>query len=208
MSYIPRAKQKGELMLNLGVRNYSAPKTVALEAGFEHVGVDINDSPLVDVLADAHALPFADESFGLVLAFSALQYFQHTAVAAREIWRVLKPGGLFIGSVPFLEPYCDSCYRYTHTGLISMLQTAGFSPRRVSASKHWDGLRAQATMHLFPKMPRLLSNALLAPIRALHRAWWAVGGLVTRHPSATEENRILYGTGAFDFIATKKPPSA
>ena len=57
-------------MLNLGCANYSAPKTVALEAGFEHVGVDINDSPLVDVLADAHALPFADESFGLVLAFT------------------------------------------------------------------------------------------------------------------------------------------
>jgi SAM-dependent methyltransferase len=43
--------------------------------------------------ADADALPFADESFDYVLSWNVI--FHGTA----EIWRVLKPGGLYQGTM-------------------------------------------------------------------------------------------------------------
>ena len=51
------------------------------------------------VAADVEALEFADGEFDLCLSFAGLHCFPHPDVAAREIARVLKPGGRFVGSV-------------------------------------------------------------------------------------------------------------
>jgi len=51
------------------------------------------------VAADAEDLQFADGEFDLCLSFAGLHCFPHPDVAAREIARVLKPGGRFVGSV-------------------------------------------------------------------------------------------------------------
>src|SRR5262249_40185489 len=44
--------------------------------------------------ADAHALPFADETFDRVTCRFGVMYFADVGQALREIRRVLKPGGL------------------------------------------------------------------------------------------------------------------
>jgi malonyl-CoA O-methyltransferase len=49
-------------------------------------------------LADAHALPFADQSFDLVFSNLMLQWTDPLDVALREIHRVLRPGGLLLAS--------------------------------------------------------------------------------------------------------------
>jgi SAM-dependent methyltransferase len=48
---------------------------------------------------DVEALSFGDASFDLVLSFAGLHCFPHPDVACREIARVLKPRGSFVGSV-------------------------------------------------------------------------------------------------------------
>jgi len=48
--------------------------------------------------ADAMSLPFADASFDLVLAQEMLQFVPDRAAAAREVHRVLAPGGRFVAS--------------------------------------------------------------------------------------------------------------
>jgi SAM-dependent methyltransferase len=56
--------------------------------------------PLVETAQeDVEALSFDDGSFDLVLSFAGLHCFPHPDVACREIARVLKPGGSFVGSV-------------------------------------------------------------------------------------------------------------
>jgi ubiquinone/menaquinone biosynthesis C-methylase UbiE len=50
------------------------------------------------VNADVEALQFDDETFDLCLSFAGLHCFPHPDVATREIARVLKPGGAFVGS--------------------------------------------------------------------------------------------------------------
>ncbi|MEA2450808.1 MAG: hypothetical protein QOG63_2740 [Thermoleophilaceae bacterium] len=48
---------------------------------------------------DVEGLSFEDDSFDLVLSFAGLHCFPHPDVACREIARVLRPGGSFVGSV-------------------------------------------------------------------------------------------------------------
>jgi SAM-dependent methyltransferase len=50
-------------------------------------------------IADAEDMPFADAEFDLCMSFAGLHCFPHPDMATREVARVLKPGGRFVGSV-------------------------------------------------------------------------------------------------------------
>jgi SAM-dependent methyltransferase len=73
-----------------------------------------------DVVADAHALPFADNSFELVVAMNAFEHYHAPEKAAREIRRVLKPGGQVLLHTAFLQPLHEAphhFYNVTRYGL-------------------------------------------------------------------------------------------
>jgi SAM-dependent methyltransferase len=57
-----------------------------------------------DVVGDAHALPFRDNIFDRVFAFNVFEHLRDPAIAAREIHRVLKPGGALALHTAFLQP--------------------------------------------------------------------------------------------------------
>ena len=59
----------------------------------------------VDLIADAHRLPFPDQSLDGVHANATLEHVEDPRAVAREIHRVLKPGGQVFTIHPFLHPY-------------------------------------------------------------------------------------------------------
>lgn len=80
---------------------------------FEKVGVDLalssfnqmRHNKLISgdglfVNADARALPFKDNTFDAVISSNAFDHFPEPAACAKEISRVLKPGGEFIVCTP------------------------------------------------------------------------------------------------------------
>lgn len=75
---------------------------VVRELGGDYTGADFVVSRMGIRLArsDAAALPFADGAFDIVLCLDAFEHFPDPASAAREIRRVLKPGGSFFLSAP------------------------------------------------------------------------------------------------------------
>jgi SAM-dependent methyltransferase len=64
-----------------------------------HVTLDLQ-RPDVDLCASLTALPFADRSCGAILCNHVLEHIEDEAQALRELWRVLKPGGWVLLSVP------------------------------------------------------------------------------------------------------------
>ncbi len=74
------------------------------------VGLDINPRNVAMATArlpgyrivegDLEAMPFDDEAFGAVVCTEVLEHVPHADAALNEIWRVLRPGGVLIGSVP------------------------------------------------------------------------------------------------------------
>lgn len=67
----------------------------------EPLGERLRGSNVRIVIGDATELPFPDEQFSAVASFTMLHHLSSPALQDRlfaEVWRVLQPGGAFVGS--------------------------------------------------------------------------------------------------------------
>ncbi|HBT80823.1 MAG TPA: hypothetical protein DEB13_02705 [Candidatus Yanofskybacteria bacterium] len=84
------------------------------------IGLDVNKGRGVDVVADAHDLPFEDGKFDIILCTEVLEHLHSPHVAISEMKRVLKVGGKLILTTRFIFPVHDApgdYFRYTKYGL-------------------------------------------------------------------------------------------
>ena len=201
LSHFPKAREPGALMLGLGCGHRVYPDVYAL-AGFEYVGLDI-EAEAASILGDAHALPFRDESVEFVLAVALLEHVRHPAVMMREACRVLKPGGVIMGTVAFMEPYHgQSFYHHTALGTLNTLHAGGLTATHISPVAEWPVLYALADLALFPRMPKLLAKALVFPLHGFHVWWWKLCTTVSR--TVPESRRLRNTTGTFIYRAVKE----
>lgn len=86
----------------------------------KRVGLDIAAGPGVDVVSDAHTLPFPDATFDQILCTEVLEHLHTPEQAIKEMNRVLKPGGTILLTTRFVFPIHDAphdYFRYTKYGL-------------------------------------------------------------------------------------------
>jgi SAM-dependent methyltransferase len=91
-----------------------------------------------DVVADAHALPFMDAAFDAVVVMNAFEHYRDPPLAAREIFRVLRPGGTLLVRTAFLQPLHEApwhFYNCTKYGLLEWFKA--FEPSRVVVSDNF-----------------------------------------------------------------------
>jgi len=84
------------------------------------VNFEICDYPTTDVRGVGERLPFRSNNFDAAFSFSVLEHVRDPFACAREIVRVLKPGGRLYCVVPFLQPfhaYPHHYYNMTAQGL-------------------------------------------------------------------------------------------
>jgi len=103
------------------------PGALALAAGAETVvRADLDSGPL----------PYADRSFDGVLAKDVFEHLIRPERLAREVWRVLRPGGVVVASVVMAKPravWADYTHvrGFTRRTAPQLLTDAGFTVERV-----------------------------------------------------------------------------
>jgi SAM-dependent methyltransferase len=90
----------------------------------EYVGCDIRGGPGVDKILNLHNINLPGSSIGTVLCLDTLEHVEFPRVAMKEIFRILKPGGIaIISSVmnfPIHDYPCDY-WRFTPAAFRSIL---------------------------------------------------------------------------------------
>jgi SAM-dependent methyltransferase len=83
-----------------------------------------------DIIADALCLPILNDKADTVLATELMEHLPDMDQFVAEVARILRRGGAFILSVPFIEPLHEEprdYYRLSHYGLRVILERHGFS---------------------------------------------------------------------------------
>jgi SAM-dependent methyltransferase len=97
----------------------------------ERLAKNMPDIPLLQF--DLTTCPLPDQSFDALVLLNVLEHIKDDMSAARQVHRILKPGGIAIMEVP-AGPHLYDVYdkelmhfrRYRMTDLLSLLRTAGF----------------------------------------------------------------------------------
>ncbi|CAN5521225.1 hypothetical protein BH11PLA2_BH11PLA2_20370 [soil metagenome] len=108
----------------------------SLFPGQKFIGLDIREGPGVDQVGSVEKLPFADESIGCVIAFSAFEHVEHFWHGFEEVHRVLRPDGVFLVSCPFyfrIHNHPSDYWRFTPEAFDVLLRKY---PNRVTG---WHG---------------------------------------------------------------------
>ncbi len=97
----------------------------ALFPGTPYLGVDARPGPGVDEIADVEDLPYADASFGTVLALNTFEHVPRFWRGFEEVRRVLRPDGALLVTVPFyfhVHDYPSDYWRFTPEALGLLLE--------------------------------------------------------------------------------------
>jgi SAM-dependent methyltransferase len=199
------------LVLNLsaGGTETDDPNVVEAEAAiFRHTAV----------VADSHTLPFVDGAFAAVVVMNAFEHYRDPPLAAREILRVLRPGGTLLVRTAFLQPLHEApwhfynCTRYGLEQWFADFETArlhvsdNFTPSYTVSwllSEAEEALRAGVS-------PEAAEAFARAPVGTFVRFWRDEGtrrdplwANFARLPQPAQE-RIAAG---FEYVGVKPTPA-
>jgi SAM-dependent methyltransferase len=93
-----------------------------------YVGVDPVENPRAELRGPVEALPVEDGSFDVVLCNQVLEHADDPALAIRELFRAVAPGGRLLLSTHGTQVYHPSpvdYWRWTHAGLEKIVRDNG-----------------------------------------------------------------------------------
>lgn len=100
--YVPNLE--GKKVLDVGSYDVNGTLKPIFEKGI-YVGLDMELGPNVDVVSDAHNIPFENEHFDVVTSSSCFEHDDMFWVTFLEMCRVVKPGGYLYVQAPSNGPY-------------------------------------------------------------------------------------------------------
>jgi SAM-dependent methyltransferase len=105
---------------------------------------------------DARALPFASESMDAVVSMSMMEHLRDPQSAAKEFYRVLKPGGVAVIGVPVKNLLTDIMFRGAYLSLDGKLEDEHVSTHRDVLGGMRAAFPADAILHIPRSVPEPL----------------------------------------------------
>lgn len=169
--------------------NDLADRYAQLMSEQQYIGLEITGESSPAVIGDAHQLPFATASMDGVLMVSVLEHLRDPIRAVDQVWRVLKPGGIFFSYAPFYHPYHGSpqdYFRFTMEGYRYLLRD--FSEAKIVSAGNYFAVLNDVVAYPLNRAGRLG--------RALSKAVEVPSGVLFRSLDAGLSSRVAAGFGA------------
>ena len=148
--------------------------------GRDYIGTDLvfssdkHDFTPIDIVSDAHNLPFHSESFDYVLNMVLMEHVSEPDEILSEMNRVLKINGKVFALIPLVRPehlQPFDFYRYTRFGIEHIFKKNGFGIKSIEPSNGslWTAISYASIITTTRPLVRFGSRSLLGVI--LNRFW-------------------------------------
>ena len=156
------ALPKNSVLVDLGAGQSDFAELTSV---FNLCAVDLYPYLGVNIVCDfQNGIPLKDASADVVMLSNVLEHVPEPNTLLQECHRILKPGGILLGAVPFMiqihqRPY--DFYRYTHMNLEYMLHEHAFKNASVIPVSNLYALLFNVTTSFFMAVIRKAKYALL-----------------------------------------------
>jgi SAM-dependent methyltransferase len=163
----------------------------SLFPGPDYVGIEVptastyGSAKLTDVYYDGRHLPFADASFDVVFSSQVLEHVFTPDAFLVEVGRVLRPGGHFLLTTPFVWDEHEQPYdfaRYSSYGLIHLAGRNGFDIEQARKTLADASVLTQLALayayKVLRRLPAPLAKALGAAISVPANILGLIAGIV------------------------------
>lgn len=150
----------------------------------KYIGLDIEKSghdhfdSKIDIIYDGENIPFDDNYFDSVFSSEVFEHLFNIDDILKEIYRVIKPGGNLLITVPFVWEEHEIPYdfgRYTSYGIKYLLEKNGFQIIKISKSTNyietifqmWNAYIFQYFLPKNPYVKLFFTLLFIAPITIL-----------------------------------------
>ncbi len=167
-SFAACGKKKRLLDLGCGIKPF---RHVYDKYSESSVGIDVAQSPHgtseADVIYDGKKIPFPDQEFDYVFCTEVMEHVPEPKDFLKEIYRVLKPGGVLIMTIPFMVPLHEEpydFYRYTKYGLKHLLEASGYSSHTIKPFSEYFGVIISLSIAIHLKFWNVIGKKFHVPL--------------------------------------------
>lgn len=154
----------GKKVVDIGC-GYGRNKPIVESVGGEWIGVEPFEGGEHTVVGRAEDLPFEDNTFDVAIMDAVLEHVPDVAASFTEVARVLKPGGIFIGYVAFMECFHEISYSHISFKALEHYSTVNNMKLEKISGGSGFGIDYHTKVILYPIRARLLGKFIAWNIR-------------------------------------------
>ena len=159
---------KNKNVVDIGC-GYGRNKSIVESVGGKWVGVEPFEGGANNVVGNAEDLPFKDNTFDVAIMDAVLEHIPDVGKAFSEVARVLKPRGVFIGYVAYMECFHEISYSHlSFKALEHYSKINGMNLEKISGGSAF-GIDYHLRILFYPLPFRFLRKIIASSIRFIFK---------------------------------------